>query len=229
MAGDESRVATYEAEFPQRFLQESDVLRGSTCGPRVALTRIMRTHSVYRHVSPWALAIVASAAFATIAVTPSTASAQDRPTDVVSVNLLDAIDGFFNLGWEHALGDSTSLYLGAEILAFRGVFDHYPGSIVGIGPILGLNFYLLGDAPEGLFLGPYAIGSWINASNGSDSNSSFGYAFGGHIGGSVLLGHFHLAAGIGAVWRAFSVDINEDQLGPRGFHPRFELSLGYAF
>lgn len=189
----------------------------------------MRTHSVHRQALPWILAIVVCTAFTSIAVTPSTASAQDRPTDVLSVNLLDAIDGFFNLGWEHALGDSTSLYLGAEVLAFRGVFDHYPGSIVGIGPILGLNFYLLGDAPEGLFIGPYAIGSWISASNGSDSNSSFGYAFGGHIGGSVLLGHFHLAAGIGAVWRAFSVDINEDQLGPRGFHPRFELSLGYAF
>ncbi len=159
----------------------------------------------------------------------SSAAAQSPKTDVISVNLLDAIDGYFNAGWEHVLGDSWSLYLGAEVLAFRGVFDDYEGSVVALGPVLGANLYLIGDAPQGLFLGPFVIGSWVRVSDGTNSASDFGYAFGGRIGGAALIGSFHLSAGIGAVWRAFSVDINESDLGPRGFRPRFELSLGYAF
>lgn len=180
---------------------------------------------------PLRLASVALLALSFSAVA-SSARAQQQDDDIhdaVTVNVLDAIDGFFNLAWEHALGRHFSLQLGAEVYAFRGVFDKYDGEMIAVGPTLGLNWYLVGDAPQGFFLGPYVIGAWLHADDGNRTKDDFGYAVGARIGGSVVLGNFFLGGSIGGHWRDFRVSIDDSRVGPQGFRPRFDLSLGVAF
>lgn len=148
---------------------------------------------------------------------------------MISVNVLDAFNGFFNFGYQHAFNRWIALHAGVDFLAFDGVMDDAEGSAVAAGPSLGLNIHLIGRAPVGFWLGPYLAGSWVRAEHNNVVAEDFGYALGGRIGVSGLIRWFHIAGSIGGLWRDYAVDIEGDRVGPRGFRPRFELSLGVAF
>ena len=176
----------------------------------------------------WVAALGALAALLLL-LAPAGARADDGVGDVdqsLTVNLLDALNGIVNFEIEHALNDHGSVFFGVDFIFFNSVFEDSSRSIWGVGPDLGFRLYLLGNAPLGLWLGPFGELAYVR----SDDHDHLGWALGGMAGLNFLvLGPLEAQLGVGAAWHDYAIHVNGDTVGLDGWDPRFRLGVGVAW
>ncbi len=148
-------------------------------------------------------------------------------TTTITTNPLGLINGRINLEVERAFSRMSSFYLGLNFLLLKPAVGHDVGErLFGIGPEIGLRFYLVGDAPAGIYFGPYADFAYLEKSG----NSDFGWAAGGALGINLILARvLVLTAGVGLGYERMQVDLDTGHAGSEGFDTRFRLGIGFAF
>ncbi|MFW6197518.1 MAG: hypothetical protein ACOC5B_01505 [Myxococcota bacterium] len=182
----------------------------------------MRTVVMYAVVAPLALSLWTSSTMAQEEQTSEDRTSVGSPAHVFTVDPGALIDGRLSFELDNALSDFLSFHVGASFLFFDGVFDDSDESFFGIGPRLGLRLFLVGDAPAGLWLGPFADLYYLRWEDRQGSDHHFGYAVGAEAGVTfVLLRVLALQLGV-----AFSY---HDLVVRDGIDPRFRLGVGIAF
>jgi hypothetical protein len=149
----------------------------------------------------------------------------------VTVNPVDLVNGVVNFEIEGALAERVSMYGGVTFLVWEGVFNERDGDgYFAAGPELGLRLFLLGDAPIGLWVGPYAGLAYVTVEDGGASADALGIYAGGMAGVTVaLLDAIAISGGIGAGYHDLSARLGDEYYGVRGPIPRFRLAIGAAF
>jgi hypothetical protein len=168
---------------------------------------------------------------AVLALTLSTATvarAEDY-ANAITVNPIDLFTGTANVEYERALTSWISLYGGINFLYFGGVLRLNTPTRFAIGPELGARLYVIGNAPAGLWLGPYVNTAYVSNYDGATSYGSLGLGAGAMAGFNLVLGHFIGSLGVGVGYYDNSTMVGESRLGAYGVTPRFRLALGVAF
>lgn len=158
-------------------------------------------------------------------------AAPDRSgTRAITVAPVELFSGTFNLEYEQALASFVSLYGGVNYLGMRGILPAGYDRALVIGPEVGARFYLIGNAPAGLWLGPYVGAAYVSNTAGGVTQSSFGWGLGAMAGiNLVLFKHLMLSAGAGTGWVDHSSSPNGVRVGLYGFVPRLRIAAGVAF
>jgi hypothetical protein len=152
-----------------------------------------------------------------------------EPDQTLTVNPIDAVNGFLNFEYEHALGSWVSLHAGLNFLVWEGVWQQPHGSTFAFGPEAGVRLFLIGDAPQGLWLGPYVGLGYVRVDQtpGLDGVGLYGGAM---VGGTLVAFDFlALSAGVGATYHHLTPVWDDPALGLVGWTPRLRLSAGIAF
>ncbi len=143
---------------------------------------------------------------------------------------LGLLAGRVNLQIEGAASSFLSLYGGINFLVIEPLLGDSHGRVFGVGPEIGLRFYLIGDAPEGWYLGPYMDIAYLTR----DDSSDVGYALGGATGFNLILfDALVLSAGASLGYETMVVDLDDDaqpdRVGIDGYDLRLRLAAGFAF
>jgi len=188
--------------------------------------------SQFTHAGRGALLILTLVSGSWIGAASSAAASQafaEYPdlTTTITTNPLGLINGRINLEVERALSSASSFYFGLNFLILKPAVGQDVGErLFGIGPEIGLRFYLIGDAPAGIYIGPYADFAYLE----KDGNSDFGWAAGGALGVNLILARvLVLTAGVGLGYERMQVDLDTGHAGAEGFDTRFRLGVGFAF
>ncbi|MBX7117293.1 MAG: DUF3575 domain-containing protein [Myxococcaceae bacterium] len=153
-----------------------------------------------------------------------------RGTHVITLAPVELFSGTFNIEYEHAVAPWVGLYGGVNFLAFRGVLSPGYDRTLSVGPEVGARFYLLGNAPAGLWLGPYLGAAYVSNTAQGISQSSFGWGVGAMAGVNLVLFHrLMLSFGAGTGWIDNSSSPAGYRVGLYGFVPRLRLAVGVAF
>jgi hypothetical protein len=154
----------------------------------------------------------------------------DGVRSTVTVSPIELFSGQFNIEYEHALRDYFSLYGGLNFLAFRGVWAVDYDRAFAVGPEFGARAYLIGNAPAGLWVGPYVGLAYVSNTYNGSTVSSLGYGVGAMAGVNLLIKWFNLSLGAGTGWIDYSsVPSHDHRVGMYGFVPRLRLAVGVAF
>jgi hypothetical protein len=159
---------------------------------------------------------------------PSRALASELPpATTITANPLDLVSGIVNFQLEHAIAYRASAYVGVNFLVISPVWDHSRGSgYFAVGPEAGVRFFLIGTAPEGLFIGPFGTIDYVSASD----HSTAGFSAGGMAGVTVIaFDVLDLSLGAGLEYRGLGITVDGNQLGYEGWAPRLRLAMGFAF
>jgi hypothetical protein len=152
----------------------------------------------------------------------SNSYASDEPTQVIKLNPLGFLIGYYSIEYEKATGDHSSFIIGG------GYWNGFGTSTAGLAAANGgLNFYLSKDrnAPRGVYVGP-RVGAVFSTAKGSGSSSGFLYTAGASFGYQIV-GKSGFAAdfGVGANY----VNFKDNQAGSGGIIPSFQIAIGYGF
>lgn len=133
------------------------------------------------------------------------------------------------LGYQRTLGTRVALSVSVGLYDPWTVTDEV-GDIRGAYVRARAYFFLVGRAPEGLWVSPFAQAAIVSGrradgpalGGAAASGVALGYAF-------LIADHFHLGVGAGGQWHV--ADVSEDDAPPSfselGWH--IDLTLGYAF
>ena len=103
-------------------------------------------------------------------------------------------------------------------------------STFAFGPEAGLRLYLIGNAPAGPWLGPYADASLVQNSYAGQNLVSLGCSAGRMAGlNVVVLSRCNIAFGLGAGWVDYSAPYAGTRVGLYGLAPRGRLAVGVVF
>ncbi len=162
---------------------------------------------------------------------PLSALADDGIESTVTVNPVDLVNGSVNFEIESALASRLSLYGGVNFLVWEGVFNDREGDgYFAVGPELGLRLFLLGEAPVGLWVGPFAGIAYVSVEDSGRSAEAVGGYVGGMAGVTVvMLDAIALSGGLGVGYHDLTARIGDDEYGTVGAIPRFRLAVGVAF
>jgi len=152
-------------------------------------------------------------------------------TSSLTVNPLDLFSGTINLEYEHAFDRSASWFAGFDFLVYHGFWPYDSANAFAFGPEAGLRLYLFGNAPAGLWLGPY-VGTALVQQNSSSGQHlvSLGVSAGGMAGFNlVVLGRCNISLGLGAGWIDYSTASSGGRIGLYGLVPRGRLAVGVVF
>lgn len=155
----------------------------------------------------------------------------DGVESTVTVNPIDLVNGSVNFEIESAIASRVSLYGGVTFLVWEGVFNERDGDgYFAIGPELGARLFLLGDAPVGLWVGPFAGLAYVSVEDSGRTAEALGAYAGGMAGVTVvMLDAIALSGGIGVGYHDLTATIDDEVYGTIGAVPRFRLALGVAF
>jgi hypothetical protein len=169
-------------------------------------------------------------ALALAALTPVIARAENR-TDYkrsVTVNPVELFSGTFNIEYEQALNPAVSVYGGLNYLYFKGISATDANAATVFGPEAGLRLYLIGDAPAGIWLGPYLGVAYVH-NRDSSTPDTLGYGFGAMAGVNLIFSRINLSFGLGTGWVDYTAPVDGRRVGLYGFIPRARLALGVVF
>ena len=157
-------------------------------------------------------------------------NSEGRYSNAITFQPIELFTGTMNIEYEHAFRQWFSLYGGLDFLAWRGVLaPGYDRSLV-VGPEIGTRFYLFGNAPSGIWIGPYASAAYVNNTVNGNSYSSFGWGLGAMAGFNLLIKRFVFSLGAGTGWIDHSTNPSGTyRVGYYGFVPRLRLAIGVAF
>lgn len=151
-----------------------------------------------------------------------------EPTAPSAPNLLlinpgALLNGVVAIEYERALNSFLGLDFGLSFSTFRGVFlPADRGSVVAVGPEVGVRFHFIKDAPGGLWIGPSVSAVYVASRTGSALTRAFGWGLNAAIGYNFLLGdHFALQLGVGGGFNEYGYGIE--------WGPAFRLGLGGRF
>ncbi|MFW6067145.1 MAG: hypothetical protein ACOC97_02325 [Myxococcota bacterium] len=132
--------------------------------------------------------------------------------------------------YERRLAGRLSLYLGLRVLAYL-VIDGVPREdVLSFGGDGGIRVFILGDAPEGLWVAPMAGVGLVRADSAFGTQSGVGWWAGGLVGYTwVFSSGFTLSIGGGAQYTDLQIHAPDGPVGARGAHPTFRAALGWAF
>ena len=176
-------------------------------------------------------------------ITSSAMASADDPSNVLSINALEVINGSIGVEYERVLIPRLSLAVGVSFYdSDLNVFGSGGTTVIGPEFTLQPRFYILRDAPRGLYLSPFFSLDYLNASGiddglgdgGTLSANGFGYSVGGIVGWSWLFWDvLNIKAGIGAKYEQLSLSLQTGcgttPVGTSGVAPAGELSAGWAF
>lgn len=149
--------------------------------------------------------------------------------NAITLNPIDLFTGTANIEYERALTTWASLYGGLNFLYFGGVLRLNTTTRFAVGPELGARLYLIGNAPAGLWLGPYVNAGYVTNFDGGSSYGSLGLGAGAMAGFNLVLGHFIGSLGAGVGYFDNSARVGEGRIGQYGVTPRLRLAVGVAF
>lgn len=100
------------------------------------------------------------------------------------------------------------------------------GAVLRLRPV----FHVTDDAPEGLWLSPFAQGGFVRADRGADTKVGPAAAFGGSVGYAFLIAdHVFLSAGAGIQVHGVVVPGGAGEPSFYGPYPHLDATAGYAF
>ncbi|MHB8873765.1 MAG: hypothetical protein ACYC8T_08780 [Myxococcaceae bacterium] len=146
----------------------------------------------------------------------------------LTVNPVELFSGTFNLEYEQAINPAFSVYGGINYLYFQGVSRVDSTFSTVVGPEVGLRLYLIGDAPAGLWFGPYLGAAYVHNSS-SSTPDSIGYGLGAMAGFNLVFNRVNLSLGLGTGWVDYSSMVDGRRVGLYGFIPRARVAVGVAF
>jgi hypothetical protein len=173
-------------------------------------------------------AVVLALMLSTATVARAQSGANDY-ANAITVNPIDLFTGTANIEYERALSTWISLYGGINFLYFGGVLRLDTPTRFAIGPELGARLYVIGNAPSGLWLGPYVNTAYVSNYSGGSNYGSLGLGAGAMAGFNLVLGHFMGSLGAGVGYFDNSTTASGTRIGQYGVTPRFRLSLGVSF
>lgn len=147
--------------------------------------------------------------------------------NTVTLNPLALEHDQLGIEYERALWKGASLYLGPQ-----GVYGSAgPNWLLSVGLNVGMRFFVMGDAPSGLYIGPEVDLAYERVMQDGVLSKAFGVGFGGGAGLSVVfLNRFALSVGFSAQYRT-----EPDAANPGGnvvttrFRAIPRLAFGVAF
>lgn len=150
-----------------------------------------------------------------------------EPQNTLTVNPVGLVNGQINFEIEHATGPKTSVYGGLNFLIVQPQFGSPGGRVTGVGPELGARFFILGTAPEGVYVSPFVDAAILQ----NRDDVSLGYAVGGMAGLTLIpFDTLTLSLGVGTAYHEMAVTrADGSRVGVVGWAPRFRLGLGVAF
>lgn len=158
------------------------------------------------------------------------ASSYEGPLNTLTVNSLGLLIGSVYIEYERALSERLSWYAGPSY------FGLDPGSADGDWTLRlfrlssGVRLFLLGRAPEGLFLGPEVSVGYIELDTKSTIASATTWSAGGMLGYTWLIGDLvDLSLGLGLEHLSASTSYDGETYGSSGLLPMLRLSIGAAF
>ena len=164
----------------------------------------------------------------------SKAQDSENGPNVIKLNPLGLIFGQFNVGYERALGESSSFLIAPQFGGFKFGGVKYSSA----GATAQYRYYFSGYAPEGFYAAPnisYTSGSvkFDDGSGGENKTNFSSLAFGAMAGKQWIFdSHFVIDLGLGANYTKFTYD-NKDgsfaTLKGSGILPAISFSLGYNF
>lgn len=153
-----------------------------------------------------------------------------RNTRAITMMPVELFSGTLNIEYEQALASYASLYGGLNFIAFRGVLATGYDRAFVVGPEVGARFYLLGDAPAGLWIGPYLGASFVSNTVAGTTRDSFGWGAGAMAGiNLIFFRRLMISLGAGTGWIDMSSSPTGYRVGLYGFVPRLRLAAGVAF
>ena len=155
---------------------------------------------------------------------------RDDYSHTITVNPFQLLFGVLNAEYEHAFTSNMSFYIGPTIWAWNGLYSRSGENVRGFGGNVGVRFFLIGRAPEGLWLAPDFGLYAVHAFNSSASTTGLGYSISGLVGYTFLFGAFDLSLGIGLEY--LSDLLNSDSgvaFGGRELRVTGRTSIGFAF
>jgi hypothetical protein len=149
--------------------------------------------------------------------------------NAVTVQPIDLFTGTLNIEYERVLAKRIGAYGAVNFMMYRPILYPSPGSSFGLGPEIGLRVYLIGNAPAGLWIGPYINALWVRNVAEGYIVDSLGLGAGGMAGVNLVFGHFLLSLGGGVAYVDHSAYRNDERVGAFGLTPRLRLAVGAAF
>jgi len=172
---------------------------------------------------------LAALLLATLLATP--AGAAERHLNTITVEPLSLIfTRTVTIEYERAIVPGLSLFLAPAFTFDSVTADDTEASFWAVGVGLGARVFPFGDAVEGFFLSAAAQLAWARAERDGASGRGFGFALGGQVGYTwVLGGVVALSLGAGASYYDLTVTLAEDEVGIRGVLPTARAAIGVAF
>lgn len=160
------------------------------------------------------------------ALAPTNAQAQYSRS--ITANPVELFSGTFNLEYETAVNPFLSMYGGINYLYFQGLSPSAIPDVTMVGPEFGLRGYLFGNAPTGLWVGPYLGLAYVH-NRASSTPDTLGYGVGAMVGVNIALSRVNLSLGAGTGWVNYSSLVDGRRAGLYGVVPRVRLAAGFFF
>ncbi len=160
------------------------------------------------------------------ATAPATTTERTGPRNTVTVNVPANLFGAYSIEYERVLSPSLSLFVEPTYFAIRPTEGFSVGAS-GPGVVVGLHYFLFGNAPSGLFLSPEVYATYID-SLGDAAGAAPGFGVGAVAGWTFIFFDFlDLSLGLGATANLLGYQPN----GYPGFGiaPVLRANVGVAF
>ncbi|MBK8695560.1 MAG: hypothetical protein IPN17_25610 [Deltaproteobacteria bacterium] len=168
---------------------------------------------------------------AALLLAPATASAQrpERPRNVITLQPLSGVTGYFDLEYERALGRRLSVYAapGAIFSQTQRLDGSLSVGVYGASLDLGARAFPFNDAPAGFFV-DLGVGVATSSFPSQDRVQGFGVRGMFLLGyTAILAGHFVASFGLGAQVSRFTRRSGGD--AEVAFLPALRFAVGWAF
>jgi hypothetical protein len=167
---------------------------------------------------------------AALLLAPAAASAQrpERPRNVITIQPLSGVTGYFDLEYERAFGRRFSVYAapGAIFSRTQRLDGSRPLGVYGASLDLGARAFPFNDAPAGFFV-DLGVGVATSAFASQDRTRGFGLRGMFLLGyTAILAGHFVASFGLGAQVSRFTRRSDVD--AEVTFLPALRFAVGWA-
>lgn len=211
----------------------------------------------------WTALVYVAAAGLSLPAHAASKSDEEWRKVAVTVQPLLWVLGYYSGAFEFALSDKMSLAAGLNVTAFTvGTSTSFPSgpggatstfsasqTVFSVGVQPGLSFFLVGRAPEGLWIGPRVEVAYLAVTNASkstggsfpseSSSTTSGLVYGGHVMAgynTVMANGLMLQVGLGLGFAATSLSTSSSAGGPSSSpfgvaasFGRVSFGVGWAF
>ncbi len=188
------------------------------CSLCVLCPRVARAQDVVTRVQDW---------FSRLGKPATPEPEEPSARNTFTINPMVLRDKRLGVEYEHAFGRGFSLYMAPEFAYGRAERSWN----LALGGTLGMRFFVLGNAPTGIYFGPEFGVDYRRARRDDALRKGFGLGLGGNVGATlVLFNRLTLAAGLSAQYRAIP-DIESTEEGAIRVElvPTPRLAFGVAF